>query len=643
MAAGSHDPPVEYPGVSSAAAGQGAGFNIDTVLHPDVDRRLRDLPGLVGRALGLVWSAAPRELATVTFLQLVAGVMLAAQLLAGRSLLGHLLQARTSHDFSSTVPDVVVLSAALGLAALANLVRGEMQRTLAELVARDSVEQVLAVCARVALLRFESPGFHDRMQRAIVNASGRPLQLTTGLVSLASSLVASVALAATLFVLQPLVVLLAVAAIVPVYVATVTASRALYRFSADQAPRDRRRYYLQFLLTDKASAQEVRALDSAEFLEQRFDSLYAERIAALRRVVSLRIRRGVVGASLTAVITGAAIGLLIWFVASGRLSLAGAGAATAGLVLLGSQLQGLASGAGLLYESSLFVEDLTSFVADAAPSTAAGRNRVRSGPEPETEPSSTPPPHIRAGAVSFTYPNRPGVPALTDVSLEIRPGQVVAVVGENGSGKTTLAKILAGLYPPTDGLVRWDGQALETLDAGWLRDRTTVLFQDFVRYQMAAADNIGLGRWAWSNDRGRIEAAASRSGAGFLQSLPAGLDTYLGPHYYGGVELSGGQWQRVAMARALLRDTPFVILDEPTAALDPRAESEMFEALRDLLGGRTVLLISHRFGSVRLADYIYVLSQGRMLEHGTHADLMDLDGWYAEMFRTQSAAYDLSR
>ena len=628
--------------MSSTPAGAGTGFNIDAVLHPDVNRRLRDLPGLVGRALGLVWRAAPRELVVVTFLQMVAGAMLAVQLLAGRRLLGHLLQARTGHDFGSTAPDVIVLSLALGLAALANLVRGEMQRTLAELVGRHSLEQVLAVSARVDLLMFESTGFHDRMQRAIVNASGRPLQLTTGLLSLASSLLAAAALAATLIVLQPLVVLLAVAAIVPVYAATVNASRALYRFSADQAPTDRQRFYLQYLLTDKASAQEVRALDSAEFLEDRYDSLYSARIAALRRVVSVRIRRGVAGASLTALITGASIGLLIWFVASGRLSLAGAGAATAGLILLGGQLQGLASGAGLLYESSLFVEDLTSFVGDAAAMGVTRRVAVRPRAAAETGPTDTLPPHITAEAVGFTYPNRPGMPALLDVSLDIRPGQVVALVGENGSGKTTLAKILAGLYPPTSGVVRWNGKPLDQLDPNWLRDRTTVLFQDFVRYQMAAADNVGLGRWAWSHDRERIEAAARRSGAGFLRTLPAGLDTYLGPHFYGGVELSGGQWQRVAMARALLRDTPFVILDEPTAALDPRAESEMFEALRDLLAGRSVLLISHRFGSVRLADRIYVLSEGRLLESGNHAELMDLDGWYAEMFRTQSAAYDLS-
>jgi ATP-binding cassette subfamily B protein len=242
-------------------------------------------------------------------------------------------------------------------------------------------------------------------------------------------------------------------------------------------------------------------------------------------------------------------------------------------------------------------------------------------------------------AITFTYPSG-ARPALSDVCMDIRAGEVVALVGENGSGKTTLAKLLAGLYRPDSGRIRWDAADIADVDPEDLRRSVAVIFQDFLRYHLPARDNIGLGRHTAIHDLAGIRDAARHADAdGFIGELADGYDTMLGPEFIGGTDLSIGQWQRIALARAFFRDAPFIILDEPTAALDARAEHDLFERIRALLAGRTVLLISHRFSSVRSADRIYVLDGGRVVEAGSHDQLMDRGGLYAELFTLQARAY----
>jgi ATP-binding cassette subfamily B protein len=299
------------------------------------------------------------------------------------------------------------------------------------------------------------------------------------------------------------------------------------------------------------------------------------------------------------------------------------------LLILGERIMYAVNSVGDMYEAGLFVEDFTTFLATApidhgaTGSTAAPASFAR----------------IAVRDVTFTYPAAT-TPALRDVSLQITAGQVIALVGENGSGKTTLAKLLSRLYLPDRGTISWDGVDTAGMDAAGLHRRIAVIFQDFARYDLTARENIGLGAVEHIDDEAAIQAAAVHAGADhYLAALPHGYETILSPEYDGGRDLSVGQWQRVALARAFIRDAPLIILDEPTASLDPRAEHDLFRRIRSLYKGRTVLLISHRYNTVRDADHIYVLAGGRIIEHGSHDELMAGRGTYAELFTLQAAAY----
>jgi ATP-binding cassette subfamily B protein len=608
-------------------------FDADTMLGPGTDRAIRQLPGLLRQAIQLVWEAARRPFMLTVLLQVIGGVALGAQILIAKRLLTQLLATRSSGALSAALPSVLALVAVLAVSGIVTVLRTEMQRLLTELVSWTAMRKVIEAATAADLVSFENPAFHDRLQRSIVNASVRPLQMTTGLLTVGTSVLSSAAVGVTLALIEPLFLGLAVVAVIPITIVTLRVGRALFQFAVRQTPTDRERGYIQSLLTEKDPAKEIRAYGLGPHLQSRFDRLYASRIKALRRLVRDRMAQGVGGSLVTALISGGALTLLIEFVADGRTSLAGAGTAAAALILLGSQLQGLAAGIGQLYESALFIRDFADFTA----MVPISRRFLGTGDAPAD------PGRIEVRDLSFTYPSR-STPSLVDVSITIEPGQVVALVGENGSGKTTLAKLLAGLYPVGSGSMTWDGADVAGLDAEQVRARVAVLFQDFVHYFLSARGRCSPGRWQRGADDGAIRAAAEEVGiARALDALPNGLDTFLGPQFFGGSDLSGGQWQRVALARALFRDARLIILDEPTAALDPRSEAALFESVRRLFVGRSVLLISHRFASVRMADVIYVLQEGRVVESGNHDELVANKGLYDELFRLQAAPFASTR
>lgn len=606
-------------------------FNIDEVLAPVQQRNSKDLPKLVLGAVKLVYSAAPRELVLAIVLEALGSVGLAVQVLVGRELVKQFLQVSHGAGVANVVPSLIAVAAAMALITLSNTGANELQRLLGELVGRHSLGRVLDVSVASDLLAFETPVFHDRLQRAQVNASSRPLQMTTGLVGMVGSLLGMAGVGAALLFIQPLFLVLLLVAYVPVWAATTAASRASYARYIDLIHSDRRRYYLQGVMTRKEEAKELRTFNLGPFFRGRWEDLYAWRIKKMREVMHRRIWLGVIGGSIMSLLTAAAVAFLVWLVSSHRLSLAGAAAAAAALVMLGTQLQGVASSAGQLFESSLFIEDFNSFLR----SMPLMMSKAQGGTE-------VPPPTfdvLKAENVTFTYPSR-DEPSLRDATIELRAGEVVALVGENGSGKTTLAKILAGLYRPDAGAVWWDGSNTNAFDTYQWHERVAVLFQDFVQYFLTAKENVGVGRYQDMDDMAAVEQAARRAGVhDMFKDLADGYNSLLGPEFVGGVDISGGQWQRIALARAFFRDAPLIILDEPTAALDPRSEAALFSSIRELFSGRSTLLISHRFSSVRSADRIYVLADGKVVESGTHNALMEQNGLYAELFSLQASAY----
>jgi ATP-binding cassette subfamily B protein len=605
---------------------------LDTIV--EAKRRpksLRRLPRLIGRSIRLVWRAGPGLFATSTTIQLLNGLLLAAQVLLVSAVLDAILQVQESNvSWNAVVLPVVGLALAMGLTTVAGAVQGQLQRLLGELVVRGTWTSVLDVSTSVPLIEYEEPGFYDRLQRVQSNAVSQPFVMTQGVIGIVGGLTGLAGLVASVLVLSPLVLPLLIVAGLPLYVGTRILSRLEFNFVVEQVPRMRLRNYLRSLQVERDAAKEVRAFALTEALRARFDRVYVEYLTALRQHVRRRLTVSLITNVLSATAIAVTLIFLIWLVARGDLDLAAAGAAIVAVRMIAGQLTGLFGGVQKVFESSLYLDDLDEFLAMKPTAQSL-------------EMAGDPAPHgfatLKAEELTFSYPETDR-PALRGASLTVNAGEIVALVGENGSGKTTLAKLLAGLYEPARGVIRWDGVDVAKYQRNSLRESIALIFQDFIRYQLTARENIGFGRVENVTDADKITRAAQQAGAHeFLERQPNGYETILSRMFKGGKDLSIGQWQRVAIARAFFRDAPFVILDEPTASLDPRAEHALFEALRELLADRTVLFISHRLSTVRSADRIYVLHDGEIIEHGTHDELIALGGRYAELFNLQAAAY----
>ncbi len=593
-------------------------------------RSPRQIARLTRTAIRLSRRASPRLFTIVIAVQLVGALLVGLQILLARAGIAAVLeQANGAGDVSAALPPLVGLAIAAALGGLITSSQTHLQRLLGEKVQWASWTEILAVTTSVGLARFESPEFFDDLQRVRVNALSRPLTLVTGLVQVIGAVVTVVVLAVALFAVEPLLLPVFAAGAVPMWWLARRSGRLEFAFAVDQTPQRRRRTYLEDVLSSRDEAKEIRAFDLGGTLIDRWQRDYGRYFRDLDRHIRTRLLLAGASALVTAVATTAALALLVWLVFDGRVALASAAVALITIRLLGGRIQQLLTGIGALFESSLFMRDLEMFLARAEPPDAGGPARPRAETLRE----------VSAEDVSFRYPGAHR-DALTGVSISVKAGEVVALVGENGSGKTTLAKLLALLFEPAHGSVRWNGEDARGLDPVTLRPQIGVIFQDFVRYQLSARENVGLGRWEAEADLEAIAAAASRAGAhDDLNGLPHGYETTLGKEFFGGHDLSGGQWQRVALARVFFRDPALLILDEPTAALDARSEHAVFERVRELERGRSVLLISHRFSTVMSADRIYVLQGGRVIEHGSHEQLMELGGHYAELFELQARAY----
>lgn len=587
-----------------------------------------DLPRVVARAVRLVLRADRRTFLLVSALQLLAAAMLGAQLAVGKVAIDAVL---ATQDEGRALGGVVVpllgLALVTAVLGLVTALAGQAQRLVNERVLKAAWDEVLDVTSSVPLATYEHPDFFEDLHRVQLAAIQKPLEVARGLVELLSGAAGVVVLTIVLVRIEPLLPLVLVLSGPPLWLVTRRKSRYEYEFVRDQATVYRERNYLRGALTLRDLAKEVRAFDLAPTLRGRYAARYDRYLDGLRTLVGRQLRLAVGAAVISSVVLAITLLLLVYLITSGRVSLAEAAVAAVSVRLLSGRVTVLLNGVGQLYESSLFLQDLQGFTERKPAAAAAARSEA---------PALS---RLAVEDVTMTYPAGTR-PALQNVDIEIGAGEVVALVGENGSGKTTLAKLVAQLYRPDTGRITWNGEDSADLDARALRRQIAVIFQDYAQWELTAHDNIALGRPERTDDRDGVLDAARRAGAAeFLERLPLGMDTLLSTSYVGGSQLSIGQWQRVALARALYRDASLVVLDEPSSALDPRAESELFTRLREIVGGRSVLFISHRFSTVRSADRIYVMRAGEIVERGDHESLMAQDGAYAELFRLQAAAY----
>ena len=582
------------------------------------------------RALELVWSTNRALTVALALLTLLAGILPASVAYVGALIVDAVVAAMRSLGGARHVVQLVALEGLL-VAAIAAAQRGlSLCQSLlrAQLGQRVNV-MILEKALTLELQHFEDSEFYDKLTRARREASTRPLSLVTRTFGLVQNAISLASYAALLAHFSPWAVAVLLCAGMPAFVAEAKFSGDAFRLFRWRSPETRMQIYLETVLAREDHAKEVMLFGLGPRLLERYRDIFRRLYAEDR---ALTVRRDAWGFALGLVGTAALYGAYAWIAITAVARLITLGQMTMYVALFRqgqSAVSAMLAAVGGMYEDNLYLSTLYEYLEEHVPRPSG---TVLRGPHPQDG--------VRFEDVSFSYPGAEE-PALEHITLHLTPGTSLALVGENGSGKTTLIKLLTRLYTPTSGRILLDGQDLADWEEGALRQRIGVIFQDFARYQMLVGENVGAGDERFFEDQQRWRAAAEKGRASeFIDSLPAGYHTQLGKWFRDGRELSGGQWQKIALSRAFMRTrADILVLDEPTAAMDAQAEAEVFEHFRQLARDRITILISHRFSTVRMADQILVLSRGRIVERGTHEELMQLNGRYAQLFSLQARGY----
>lgn len=598
---------------------------------------LRHLP----RLLRMVWQTEPRYVVGILLLRIARALVPLAVLWIGKLIVDEVVRAVSVVSAGGAIPwtrlgELLVLELAIALVGEGlTRVSALLESLLGDLFANRTSVELMRHSATLDLEQFENAEIYDKLERARRQTVGR-IGLFTLLLATIQDLITLVTLGGALAVYVPWLLVLLAVAVLPSLLGETHFASLGYSLLYSWTPERRLLDYLRYIAASDVSAKELKLFGLSDFLVGRYDRLSSEFYEANK---ALAVRRSLVSSLLAAVGTlgyYAAYAVIIYLTVIGHRSPAGPFTIGVLTFLAGSfrqsrdLIQRVLLSLSQIFEQSLYLDDLFTFLA------IEPRISPREGARPVPSP-------IRQGFrfenVGFRYPGAEGW-AVRGLTFELAPGERIALVGENGAGKTTLVKLLARLYDPTEGRILLDGVDLREYDLFSLRRNVGVIFQDFVRYDFLLRENIAVGNISRLEDQPAIEGAAGRSLADTVaERLTGGYGQMLGRRFEGGVDLSGGEWQKVALARAYMRDAQLLILDEPTAALDARAEYEVFLRFSELTRGRMAVLISHRFSTVRMADRILVLRGGELVEQGTHEELLAVGGLYSELFQLQAAGY----
>lgn len=583
------------------------------------------------RAMSLVWTTSRLLTFTLAILTVLAGVLPAAIAYIGQLIVDGVVAAMTSVSPDTRRVLWLVVLEALVVTAVAASQRGlsASQSLLRALLGQRVNVMILEKALTLQLAHFEDSEFYDKLTQARREASRRPLSLVNRTFGLIQNSISLTSYAVLLFTFSPWAVVILIGAGLPAFFAEAKFSGDAFKLFRWRSPDTRMQMYLETVIAREDGVKEVKLFQLGPRLLQRYQDIFRKLFAEDRR---LTLRRDSWGFALGLLSTGAFYGAYAWIVITTINNEITLGAMTMYLLLFRqgqSAVATILSAISGMYEDNLYLSNLYEYLGQ--PVQQRSGQLVR-GPTPQSG--------LELRNVSFTYPGA-ARPAINNINLNIRPGESLALVGENGSGKTTLIKLITRLYEPISGSILLDGLNLNDWDIDALRQRIGVIFQDFGRYQFTVGENIGAGDVRHIDNAERWAAAAKTGmAAPFIEEMSEGYETQLGRWFKGGRELSGGQWQKIALSRAFMRsDADILVLDEPTATMDAASEAAMFDHFRRASGSKMIILISHRFSTVRAADQIVVIQDGEIVERGDHASLLELDGQYAHLFKLQAKGY----